>query len=258
MPNTTRTWHYWIALVALIAGLGIGILALASAAGIWAGLWTFRTGFTLLGLADGYAPWIAGATLLIALLVAILRRAADGKKLATMALCGTIAAAIAYLIPESYRPPEGTPPIHDVSTDTVDPPQYVAVMPLRADAANTTVYGGSPNMTPERLAELQTEAFPDLKTRHLDAPPAMVFDRALAAVESLGWNLVAAVPEDGRIEATDTTFWFRFKDDVVIRIRPEGNGSVLDARSLSRVGGGDAGTNARRLRRFFATFEAET
>jgi Protein of unknown function (DUF1499) len=255
MPKTTRTWHYWIALLALIAGLGVGALALASAAGIWAGVWTFRTGFTLLGLADGHAPWIAGVTLLVAVTVFVLRRSADGRKLATMALCGTIAAVIAYLIPESYRPPEGTPPIHDVSTDTVDPPQYVAVMPLRANAPNTTVYGGSPNMTPERLAELQTEAFPDLKTRHLDEPPTAVFDRALAAVESLGWDIVAAVPEDGRIEATDTTFWFRFKDDVVIRIRPDGGGSVLDARSLSRVGGGDAGTNARRLRRFFATFD---
>jgi uncharacterized protein (DUF1499 family) len=80
-----------------------------------------------------------------------------------------------------------------------------------------------------------------------------VFARALAAVDELAWELVEAVPEEGRIEATDTTFWFRFKDDVVIRIRPSGSGSILDARSLSRVGGGDAGTNARRLRAFFAT-----
>jgi uncharacterized protein (DUF1499 family) len=80
-----------------------------------------------------------------------------------------------------------------------------------------------------------------------------VFERALAAVEALDWELVAAVPAEGRIEATDTTFWFRFKDDVVIRIRPAGaSGAVIDARSLSRVGGGDAGTNARRLRAFFA------
>ena len=75
-------------------------------------------------------------------------------------------------------------------------------------------------------------------------------------METLGWDLVAAVPDEGRIEATDTTFWFRFKDDVVIRIRPAAAGSILDARSLSRVGGGDAGTNARRLRRFFATLDA--
>jgi uncharacterized protein (DUF1499 family) len=71
-------------------------------------------------------------------------------------------------------------------------------------------------------------------------------------VETLGWELVAAVPEEGRIEATDTTFWFRFKDDVVIYITREGNEAVLNARSLSRVGGGDLGKNAGRLREFFA------
>jgi hypothetical protein len=157
-------------------------------------------------------------------------------------------------VPESFRPAEGvsTPGIHDVSTDTVEPPQYVAVLPLRADAPNTTVYGGSQGMTPERLAQLQTEAYPDVTTLVVNEPPARVFERALAAVHTLGWELVAAVPEEGRIEATDTTFWFRFKDDVVIRIRPGATGAIVDARSLSRVGGGDLGTNARRLRALLA------
>lgn len=255
MPDSTRTWHYWLALVALLAGLVVGGLALASAAGIWVGLWAFPTGFTLLGIAAGCALWVAGGALLVTVAVAALRWRVDGARLATMALIGAIVATVAYLVPASYQPPAGTPGIHDVSTDTVDPPQYVAVLPLRADAPNTTVYGGSPDMTPARLAELQMAAFPDLKTRHLDDAPAAVFERALATVESLGWDVVAAAPEDGRIEATDTTFWFRFKDDVVIRIRPEGVGSRLDARSLSRVGRGDAGTNARRLRRFFEAFE---
>jgi hypothetical protein len=174
-------------------------------------------------------------------------------KLTGFALIGVIAAALGYYIPESYRPPDGTPPIHDISTDAVDPPAYVAILPLRADAPNTTVYGGSEGMTHERLAQLQTEAYPDLQTLTIDEPPDQVFERALAAVDELGWELVAAVPEEGRIEATDTTFWFRFKDDVVIRIRPAaGSGTTVDARSLSRVGGGDAGTNARRLRSFFA------
>jgi len=82
-------------------------------------------------------------------------------------------------------------------------------------------------------------------------PPEQVFERALAVVDELGWELVAAVPSEGRIEATDTTFWFRFKDDIVIRIRATDGGSEIDARSVSRVGVGDAGTNARRLRKFF-------
>ena len=259
MP-TSKPWLTWLALLALIAGLSIGAIGLASAAGIWFGAWDFRTGFTLLQIADTYAAWVSGAALLVAILVTVLAATfgtGNAAKLGALALAGSIAAGIAYYIPESHRPPAGTPGIHDVSTDTVDPPEYVAVMPLRGQTSNTTVYGGSPNMTPQKLAELTTKGFPDLKTRHYDAPPAQVFERALAAVRSLGWDLVAAVPEDGRIEATDTTFWFRFKDDVVIRIRPEGTGSMLDARSLSRIGGGDAGTNARRLRRLLAILDGD-
>lgn len=258
MRTTTGSWLNWIAVLALVAGLGIGAIGLASAAGIWFGAWDFRTGFTLLQIADSYAAWISGACLAAAVIVTIFAsrlHTGNALKLGALALAGSIAAGIAYYIPESHRPPSGTPGIHDVSTDTVDPPQYVAVLALRGQTSNTTVYGGSPKMTPQKLAELTTTAFPDLKTRHYGAPPKQVFERALAAVRDLGWDLVAAVPEEGRIEATDTTFWFRFKDDVVIRIRPDGTGSMLDARSLSRIGGGDAGANARRLRRFLAILD---
>ena len=95
----------------------------------------------------------------------------NASKLVSLALIGTAAAGLAYYVPEACRPPEGAnvPPIHDVSTDTVEPPVYVAVMPLRADAPNTTVYGGSQDMTHERLAQLQTDAYPDIKT--LTIPP---------------------------------------------------------------------------------------
>jgi uncharacterized protein (DUF1499 family) len=73
----------------------------------------------------------------------------------------------------------------------------------------------------------------------------------------MGWDLVAADASDGRIEATDTTFWFRFKDDVIVRIRPSGSGgSRVDVRSLSRVGGGDVGTNAARIRNYLAELKA--
>ncbi len=257
--RTKGSWLTWIAVLALVAGVGVGVLTLASAAGIWLGAWDFRTGFTLLQLTDKSAAWIAAACFAAAVVVtfvASVLRTGNAAKVGALALAGSIAAGVAYYIPESHRPPDGTPGIHDVSTDTVNPPQYVAVLALRAKAPNTTVYGGSPKMTPQKLAQLTTTAFPDLKTRHYDAPPAQVFERALAAVHELGWDLVAAVPEDGRIEATDTTFWFRFKDDVVIRIRPDGAGTMLDARSLSRVGGGDAGTNARRLRRLLSLLDA--
>ena len=255
--STTQTsWPTWIARLALISGVAVGGVALAAALGIWVGLWDFRMGFTLLRPANAYADWVAGLGLIttIGLFVFCRLRGIDhGTRLSAMAATGTIAAALAYYIPVSYGPPEGVtyPPIHDVSTDTVNPPEFVAVLPLRADSPNSVVYGEARNTTHETLAAMQTEAYPDLVSVVINEPPDAVFQRALAAVNELGWELVAQVPAEGRIEATDTTFWFRFKDDVVIRIRPTAEGSVIDARSLSRVGLGDVGTNAKRLRAFF-------
>lgn len=146
------------------------------------------------------------------------------------------------------RKAAGAPPIHDITTDTADPPKFVAVLPLRAKAANPPEYPG------EEFARQQRTAFPDLTTIFVRAPAEQVFGRAEAAARALGWDIVADVPGEGRIEATDTTKWFGFKDDVVIRIAPAidqpGSETRVDVRSKSRVGRGDAGVNARRIRAF--------
>ncbi|MGH8720432.1 MAG: DUF1499 domain-containing protein, partial [Burkholderiales bacterium] len=80
--------------------------------------------------------------------------------------------------------------------------------------------------------------------------PAEAFKRALQAARDLGWEIVAAEGVAGRIEATDSTFWFGFKDDVVIRVEADGAGSRIDVRSVSRVGVGDVGANAKRIRAY--------
>ena len=66
----------------------------------------------------------------------------------------------------------------------------------------------------------------------------------------LGWEIVEASPSEGRIEATARTFWFGFKDDVVVRVTPSGDGSRIDVRSVSRVGKSDVGANAKRIRTY--------
>ena len=169
------------------------------------------------------------------------REARRGLLLATISLLVGLALVG---IPGRFRMGPPKPPIHDISTDMREPPEYVAVLPLRANAPNTTVYGG------EKIASQQRAASPDLQPLILNVPPPQAFDRALAAVRDMGWELVAADAAAGRIEATDTTFWFGFKDDVVIRVKPADGGSRIDVRSLSRVGGGDAGTNAKRIRAY--------
>ena len=68
----------------------------------------------------------------------------------------------------------------------------------------------------------------------------------------MGWQIVDVSPASLRIEATDTTLFFGFKDDIVIRVRPAAQGSIVDVRSLSRIGGSDVGANARRVRAYLA------
>ena len=138
----------------------------------------------------------------------------------------------------------GVPPIHDITTDTDDPPAFVAAVPL-----NTP---GRTDYDPA-VAEQQRAAYPDLGPAMLPAAPADAFDRARTVVDEMGWELLAADAGDLRIEATDRSFWFGFPDDVVVRVAAEGRtGSRVDVRSLSRVGGGDLGVNARRVREFVA------
>ena len=135
------------------------------------------------------------------------------------------------------------PAIHDITTDPDSPPLFVAILPLRTGAANPPEYLGGDVIAQQR------RAYPDIQPLVLQINAEQAFNRALTAVRDLGWNLVANDREAGRIEAVDTTFWFGFKDDVVIRVREISPGSTrIDVRSKSRSGVGDLGTNARRIR----------
>lgn len=245
--------------LAALAGIGLALLALAAPLGVWTNWWDFRQGFSMLRSAQPYVAWITFGCAAICVAVVVLgKRIAHPStlKLSAVTLTATLAAGVAWYIPQSYLPGQGVtiPPIHDISTDLDNPPQFVDVLGLRGPGTNPTVYGtGNPNMTPDVHAQRQREAYPDVVTQVFNEPAEQVFARALNAVNRLGWDLVAQSPAEGRIEATDTTFWFRFKDDVVIRITEESDGTtLLDARSTSRVGLSDVGKNAQRLRAFFA------
>jgi uncharacterized protein (DUF1499 family) len=135
------------------------------------------------------------------------------------------------------------PPIHDITTDTEKPPQFVAILPLRASAANPPGYD-------PKVGEVQKGAYPQIRPLALAVPPAAAFARALAAAREMGWEIVAAEEKEGRIEAVATTRWFGFKDDVVVRLTPAAGGARVDVRSKSRVGRSDVGANAKRIERF--------
>ncbi|MEO1043313.1 MAG: DUF1499 domain-containing protein [Pseudomonadota bacterium] len=143
------------------------------------------------------------------------------------------------------------PPIHDITTDTLNPPMFVEILPLRADASNPPEYDRG-------QTEQQLEAYPHLKALVMPVPLPQAFVIARDAVQKEGLTVVASVPEEGRIEAFARTPLFDFKDDVVIRLRDaHGIATVVDIRSKSRVGISDLGFNARRIDSLLATMEAE-
>lgn len=244
-PSTSRVVVLGACLVTLSA-----LLLLLAPAGYRLGFLSLR--FALLTvLRWGAYVAMAGAAVSVAGFVITLLRPRAVRRGATLAVVSIAAALALIAIPGRFRLGPPAPPIHDITTDMQNPPQYVAVLPLRANAPNTTEYGG------EKIAAQQRRAYPDIQPLALPDPPARAFARALAAVRAMGWELVQANPAEGRIEATDTTFWFGFKDDVAIRVTAADGGSRVDVRSLSRVGGGDAGTNAKRIREYVEVLKRE-
>ncbi|MEP3654585.1 MAG: DUF1499 domain-containing protein [Litorimonas sp.] len=154
------------------------------------------------------------------------------------------------------------PFIHDVTTDTQNPPVFgEVVMAERAkvEGVNTADYIGkkAPIFTDEKpsgeelVSALQTKAFPEIRPVILSDTKDVVFGEALATAKSMGWKIKEEDLASGRIDATDTTFWYGFDDDVTIRLRDsEGGGTIVDVRSLSRIGGSDLGKNAERVGEF--------
>ena len=139
------------------------------------------------------------------------------------------------------------PSIHDITTDPDDPPAFMALLGRRAGRwVSPPEYDG-----PKAAAE-QRRAYPDIQPLILNAPLTQAFEAAAAAARAMGWETVEADRAAGRIEAIATTRLMRFKDDVVVRLRGDVGGVRVDVRSKSRVGRGDLGTNARRIRRFLA------
>lgn len=217
----------------LLLSVAGALLLLAGPLGTRVGVWPFVVGFLM--LAVSLLLGLAGASLA---LVAGVKTGSWGPALAGI-LAGLAVVSVPSFIVVSAR---GTPPIHDITTDPDDPPSFVAILPLRASAANPPEYGGA------QVADRQRAAYPDVKPLVLQMDAGRAFDRAMTVVRDLGWDVVADDKSSGRIEAVDTTFWFGFKDDVVVRVREEAGRARIDVRSKSRVGVGDVGTNARRVR----------
>lgn len=233
--------------VSRLAVIAFALAVVVAVAGAMAGfgtrwnLWTFITGFSILR----WAAYGGIAAAVLGLAAAIHARPGGNRRGFVLALIALLVGLVTVGIPwQTRRSAVGLPGIHDITTDTENPPAFVAVLPLRADAPNPATYEG------EAIASQQRASYPDIRPVVLDLPPDRAFQRALDAAESMGWEIVDSNAAEGRIEATDQTFWFGFKDDVVIRVTPLDARTVVDVRSKSRVGRGDVGANANRIREY--------
>lgn len=233
---------------AFILWLGFVALALLLVSGP-----VYRFELVDLGTAFLLFRWAAylGAAAVILNIILLLLRKKDGPHISVVALAA-LAGFISFYMPyQMMQKAKSVPPIHDITTDTQNPPEFVAILPLRMNAPNDAHYGG------EAVAQQQLEAYPDIKTLHLQQGAEQVFEAAQQVVKAMGWQLVSANQPLGRIEATDTTTWFGFKDDVVIRISPDNGATNVDVRSVSRVGKSDVGKNAERIRNFLEQLQQQ-
>lgn len=248
--RTTGRTAAFLAWAALLLGLSCGAAVLLAALG-------YRTGGAGLGGAIQTIRWAATGALvgvvLAALALLVFAKPAGARRkvllvaAAALALNALVAAPPLYLAAQA----KSLPLIHDITTDTRNPPPFVAIVALRSSAPNPADYN------PANAAE-QQRGYPDMAPLVLpNTPPAHTFAQAERAARMLGWRIVSAAPEEGRLEATDRTLLLGFTDDIVVRIRADGTGrgSVVDVRSASRVGLSDIGTNARRIRAFLRALQ---
>ncbi|MCB1624971.1 MAG: DUF1499 domain-containing protein [Pseudomonadales bacterium] len=213
------------------------------------GLMTLAGGGALLaiGILTGAIGWIGAAATRVPI------------RAGSVALALTVALVLfGYLLLQLVRA-FGVPPIHEISTDLVDPPAFVKIRAIRAETpgVNPSEYVSEEKTKNGVLnvPDVQRKFYGDIQTLVLALPAADAFARAERVARDLGWKIQESAPVEGRLEATATTTFFGFKDDVVVRVRSAAAGSVIDIRSKSRVGLGDAGANAKRVRAFLSAMQ---
>jgi hypothetical protein len=250
------SWASWITIAALLFGVGGVLVALIMSLGAGQGAWHFRVAFTVLRYA--FFAAIAGAVLgLIGLVVA--RRTRKAKLMLPNLLAVVAGLGFVLYLGAQIRTARTVPAIHEAATNLDDLPQFTRLK-LRDDYLEKVPDMDRPELkalAPEaRWKAIHREAYGDLRTIRVPMSPEDTIRRAADLARSRGWDI--AHQGGGVLEATDTTTFFRFKDDVVIRARPApGGGSLVDMRSISRVGGSDVGVNAKRVRDFLADLQSQ-
>ncbi len=256
-----------LARLVLIVALLLPVYFAAAALGTRFGVFDWR--FSLGTLIVQWGPLLILGVLALALAILIatlMKRPRTGWRSALAALL-IPAAALGYLGWVRGQS-ESIPPIHDVSTRAADAPVFSSavmaererlpgvnpVVSLTAPISTLEAYQGPgfAELANKTLGQVAAEAYPAVRPLTTAATPAAAYAAALAEARGQGWAIVNEDAAAGTLDATATTFWFGFKDDVAVRVRAEGAGSVIDVRSTSRVGLSDLGANAARIEAYLA------
>ncbi|CAA9514915.1 MAG: hypothetical protein AVDCRST_MAG09-1629 [uncultured Sphingomonas sp.] len=245
----------WLALALSLGGIAA---ALVAALGTGAGWWTYRAGLGVLR----YALYAAVAGGVLAIVAWIVSRRSGARTGWINALALVAAVLFTGYLGNQIMTARSVPAIHDAATDLDDLPQF-SRLTARADNLENIPDEDDPKLAaldPEsRWKALHRRAYSDLRPLRLALPTAEVVSRAEQLARERGWEVANVDGRAGIVEATATTLFFRFKDDVVIRVRPDPaqpGGSIVDMRSISRVGGSDVGVNAARIRDFLRDLQA--
>ncbi len=232
--------------ILLYLSLAVSFFYLISGYGYQWEIWSLSVGMSLLR----YSAYAAIGLVFISLVSIWYLRKSRTRVIAYAVIAfffaGIISGSALYW---NYRA-SSAPPIHDISTDLEDPPEFVALLRLREGATNQPDYPGG------ATADEQRQAYPHIQPLELETELQEVMDTAVMLLARRNWEFAAINRNEGRIEATEKLPWFGFKDDVILRFTPTENGTRVDMRSKSRVGRGDLGVNARRIDRFLSDLEA--
>lgn len=246
-------WTRRLTKAALVLAFGGLAAALIASVGSGQGLWSFREGFAVLR----WAFYAAAAGGVLAILAIVLGRRSGVRTAGLNLLAIAVALAFGGYLARQVSIASSVPAIHDVATDLNDLPQF-ATLKLRDDYLEKVPDNDDPRLAAlpplERWKAIHRQSYADVRTIRVPGSVAQVTQRAQALARERGWNVARVDANVGIVEATATTLFFRFKDDVVVRVRPDpaGQGSIVDMRSISRVGGSDVGVNAGRIRAFLA------
>ncbi|MDD8060188.1 MULTISPECIES: DUF1499 domain-containing protein [Shewanella] len=234
-------------MVALVALIAAGMMVFGSSMGLWNPI----TGFVASRKYHNLLGYIVVAVALISLVSGIVVKTDSPKARGTVKSVVALLLGIAMLSPMLKGiiiEPVKYPPIHDITTDTQNPPQFEFLTDSRIGAKNTLVYGGAD------IATQQLQAYPYIQPIMTDLPADSAFVKALDVAKAMGWVIVDQQPQTQRFEATARTPFFNFADDVVVVVTSVELGSRIDLRSVSRIGRGDAGVNAKRIKEFSQRF----